>query len=382
MNWKVGVGWFESTPTIEMYVNHVLKNGRLSYGPFSRRLERNFADLHGAKFGVLSNSGTSSLHVALQAMKEHYGWEDGDEVIVPALTFVATVNVVLHNRLKPVLVDVDWRTFNIDPKKLEAAITDRTRCVIPVHLFGQCADMNGVYSNIPAQVRVMEDSCETVLARYRNGGYCGALSEIGCFSFYIAHILTAGVGGISLTNDEMLARKMRSLVNHGRVIEAGGNIDIKPTEWIRQRRFQFETVGHSFRITELEAAVACAQLDDLKKNIEHRNWVAQQLIVGLRQYEDLQLPFTLKGNEHSFMMFPMLYRGNKWALCNHLEKRGIETREMLPLTNQPVYSGLFKEDDYPVAKRVNQHGFYIGSHPGMGYAEVSLVLSAFEEYFN
>jgi perosamine synthetase len=391
MSWRVGVGHFETTPDIRRNVQRVLDTGRLSYGPFSRRLERKFAELHGARYGVLSNSGTASLQIALQAMKELHNWKDGDEVIVPALTFVATVNVILHNRMTPVLVDVDRWTYNLDPTRLEEAVTDRTRCIIPVHLFGQPADMNGIYSTIPAGVRVIEDSCEAVLAKYRNGGMVGSLGDVGCFSFYVAHHLTAGVGGIAVTKDERLSVRMRSLANHGRDVSSGGDMDILPSDMVRRNRFVFSGVGHSARMTEFEAAVAMAQLKGLKDNVAYRQDVARVLTERLKPYTwdgmrgsdwQLQLPTISRGNSHSFMMYPIIYTGDKWELCEYLEDRGIETREMLPLTNQPVYRGLFRERDYPVAEYINKHGFYIGCHPGIKPVDVVYMGDVFEEFLN
>jgi len=136
---QIGSGGGVVTPYAKKLVNRVLDSGRLSYGPYLQRFEKDFAKYHGRKFGVTSSSGTSALLVALQALKEIDGWKDGDEVIVPALTFIATSNVVLQNNLKPVFVDVDLKTANIDPSKIEEKITKRTRAIIPVHLFGLSA---------------------------------------------------------------------------------------------------------------------------------------------------------------------------------------------------------------------------------------------------
>src|SRR3712207_6174410 len=181
-----------------------------------RRFEQEFAELHGCRFGVMSNSGTSSLQVALQALKERHGWEDGDEVIVPAVTFVATSNIVLHNRMTPVFVDVLPDTYNIDPARIEARITERTRAIVPVHLFGLPADMDPILELARAHdLKVIEDSCEAMFATYR-GRPVGSFGDVACFSTYVAHFLVTGVGGLGTTNDGELAVAMRSLINHGR----------------------------------------------------------------------------------------------------------------------------------------------------------------------
>jgi len=396
MSWRVGVGHFETTPVMRAYVDSVLDSGRLSYGPMSKKLEARFAKMHDCEYGVLSNSGTSSLQVALQAMKEYYKWPDGAEVIVPAVTFVATVNIVLHNNLKPVLVDVDPYTYNMDPDRVHEAITDDTVCILPVHLFGQSADIKRIVYKVPTRIRLLEDSCESVLATH-HGEKVGSMGDVGCFSFYIAHLLTAGVGGIATTNNGELAELMRSLVNHGRQIDSGGDIDIEASDYVRQSRFRFERVGHSYRITELEAALALAQLDRLPIDIATRQLNARRLYNGLDKFSwnemqssgyFLQLPRTSQGNTHSFMMFPIIYAGagqagrDKWKLCAWLEDHGIETREMLPLTNQPVYKDLFNEDAYPVAKTINEQGFYLGCHPGMTNGDIEFIIELFDQYFS
>ena len=172
--------------------------------------------MHGCRFGVLSNSGTSALHVAVAALKEIHGWADGDEVIVPAVTFVATINVVIHNNLTPVLVDVDPHYYELDPDGVENAVTARTRAMIPVHLFGQPCDMDPLMDIARRHdLRVIEDSCETMVAKYK-GRTVGSFGDIACFSTYVAHLLTTGVGGLNTTNSPEYAVSLRSLINHGR----------------------------------------------------------------------------------------------------------------------------------------------------------------------
>jgi perosamine synthetase len=385
MRQRIGVGDFQTTPKMRELVNQVLDSGRLSYGPFSRKLERRFAEMHGCKYAVLSNSGTSSLQVALQTLKELHGWRDGDEVIVPAVTFVATVNVVLHNRLKPVLVDVEPDFYGIDVTKISQAFTHNTVAAIPVHLFGMPCDMDGVVRRIPLKnVKIIEDSCESVLAVHRHR-HVGAWGDIACFSSYAAHILVTGVGGIATTNNPDYAAKMRSLVNHGRDgIYISIDDDDEFDKEVVSRRFNFESIGHSFRITELEAALAVAQLDDLPANIAQRQANAAYLSDGLRQFEDrLQLPAIRPHTSHSFMMYPIVLReGDKWDLCHFLEERGIETREMLRLTDQPCYKGLWNPDDYPVAKWLNEQGYYVGCHLGLTRDDLDCIIEAHGEYFS
>lgn len=384
MKKTIGVGTWECSPRERELINKVLDSGRLSYGPYSRQFEKEFAAVHGSQYGVLSNSGTSSLQVALQAMKEIHKWSDGDEVIVPAVTFVATANIVLHNRMTPVLVDVDPLTYNMDVDKLHEVITDKTRAIIPVHLFGQPAEMGWFEMFKTKSIKVIEDACESAFASLY-GKPVGSWGDIGCFSTYVAHLLTTGVGGVAVTNDPDYAAKMRSIVNHGR----DGiyiDIDTDASSEVIERRFKFDTIGHSFRITEFESALGVAQLEDWEDMIAIRNANAESLTEMLEEADAtdfIQLPTTIYGAGHSWMMYPIVVKNeSKWGLVEHLESCGIETREMLPLTNQPCYKGMWNEDDFPVAKKINESGFYVGCHQGLNNNDMIEIAERILEYFN
>lgn len=384
----IGVGGVRLGANAERYVSEVLSSRRFSYGPFVQRFEQAMAGAHGVRFAIMSNSGTSSLQVALQAMKERAGWGDGDEVIVPAITFVATANIVIHNRMRPVFVDVDPDYYELDPSKIEAAITPRTRAIIPVHLFGQPCDMDPILEIARRRgLRILEDSCETMFARYK-GRSVGTFGDAAAFSTYIAHIISTGVGGLSLTDDTDLAVRMRSLINHGRdsiyiSIDDSKNKTTEQMKMVIARRFSFTNLGHSFRATELEGALGLAQIEEAEAMISARRAIAARLTEGLAGLgEHLRLPRIRSGCEHSFMMYPVvLRRDSKARVTQALEERGIETRDMLPLVNQPVYHHLFgtREQDYPVAHEINQMGFYIGSHPEITEADIQHVIGSFHE---
>src|SRR5208282_5840813 len=184
MKRQISVGGLKFGPREKKYLQQVIRSNRISYGPFSQKFEQHFAKAHGCRFGVFCNSGTSALHIALAALKERHGWQDDDEVLVPAVTFVATANIVFHNRMRPVFVDVDRATYNMDPALIEEKITPRTRAIIPVHLTGLPCDMDPIL-DIAARrnLRVIEDSCETVFGDY-HGRKVGSMGDIGCFSTY------------------------------------------------------------------------------------------------------------------------------------------------------------------------------------------------------
>ncbi len=387
---EINVGGLKIGAREKRYLNQVIRSNRLSYGPFSRKFEAAFAKAHDCRFAFFCNSGTSALHIALAALKEEHGWADGDEVIVPAVTFVATANIVLHNRMTPVFVDVDPRTYNIDPALIEAKITPKTRAIIPVHLMGLPADMDEVREIARKySLKLIEDSCETVFARYK-GRKVGSLSDIACFSTYVAHYIVTGVGGFATTNDPKLAVRLRSLMNHGRdsiyfQIDDDKGLKGEKLREVVAKRFSFVSVGHSFRATEFEAALGLAQLEEKDKIVKARQGIAKKLSSALKDLEDvIQLPYTPPDREHMFMLYPIIVRGgDKRGLVNFLEERGVETRDLLPLINQPIYVRMFGELEsrFPVAKHLNHAGFYVGCHQYINQKDIDYLAATVRAYF-
>jgi len=297
----------------------------------------------------------------------------------------------LHNRLNPVFVDVDKNYYEIDSSLIESKITPKTRAIIPVHLFGQPCDMDPICTLAKKyNLKIIEDSCETMFASYK-GRRVGSLGDIGCFSTYMAHLLTTGVGGISITNNADYAARMRSLLNHGRdsiyiSIDDDKNVANNRKKEIIERRFKFVDIGHSFRLTELEGALGVAELENWENIISSRRKNARYLIDNFKSLEDeIQLPRIRKGCEHSYMMFPIVLKNDsKQKLVSFLEKNGIETRDMLPLINQPIYSNMFhiKRGDYPVADWINNGGFYIGCHQGLSQDDLDYIVATVKSFFS
>lgn len=381
---QLGVGFIEIKDTDRQYVNQVLDTGRLSYGPFTKKFEEEFAKAHNVKYAIFCNSGTSALQVALHALKLKYGYQDGDEVIVPALTFVATTNIVLQNGMKPVLVDVDPLYYELDENLIEKAITPRTKVILPVHIGGLPCNMTKIMEIAKRHnLQVIEDSCETMFAK-QSGQKVGSFGDIGCFSTYVAHILTTGVGGFVITNSEELATYCKSLFNHGRnniylsIDDDKGKTQSELKE-IVSKRFQFEHIGYSYRATEFESAIGLAQIERYKENVSKRKENATYLYEGLKDLP-LGLPTERLDADHVYMFYPLVAEDRN-ELCNYLEEHGIETRYLLPLTNQPVYKDLFNEDDYPVAKMLNEHAFYIASHPGLTKDDLDYIIRIFKEFY-
>ena len=391
---KIGVGCASVTDLEKKYVLDALDNQRLSQGKYVQQFERKFAEVHDQKYGVMCNSGTSALHLALETLKEVDGWNEKTEVLVPAITFIATSNAVLHAGMKPVFVDVDEKTYNIDPRQIEKHITENTKCIIPVHAFGMPCDMDAVGEIAKKHgLRVVEDCAESHFAKY-NGKPVGGMSDISCFSTYVAHTIATGIGGVVCTSDRRFQEILRSLVAHGRactcevcIAADGKSVCPKRMETDLDRRFCFERIGYSYRVGEIEGALGLAQIERREEIMKKRNDNAVFLINGLEKHEDvLQLPRHMENVEHTYMMFPIVLKkgcGIEYKdFVKYLEGCNIETRPMLPLLNQPIYLKIFGnlEPEYPVAAHIDHNGFYIGCHHEVTKEQLEYIIECIDMY--
>ena len=347
-----------------------LNQNRLTYGRWQQEFETRFASLHGRKYACFVNSGTDALRLGLLAMKEHYGWPDGSRVLVPAVTFVATFNIVVQSGLTPVLCDVNLDDYGIEPM----GATEDCVAIIPAHLCGHVAPKRW-----NDHVRVLADSCETM---FMPGCADGAVSA---FSTYTAHLITTGVGGLALADDPLLARIIRSLANHGRSgVYTGIDAPLGKAE-IMSARFNFERLGYSSRGTEIQAAIGCAELDEWPRNIHRRQRVASALRVGLEG-----LPLVVprwSAWDSAWMMFPIRTqtRIQRDTLVTYLEMNGIETRPLLPLTSQPYIQKMYPAADldaaFPNAHIVNETGLYVASHQYLTYDDIDYMVSVFRKFY-
>lgn len=389
---KIGQGYISISPLEKEYIRQVLDSNRLSAGPFTKQFESQFAARHGCKHAVMLNSGTSALHVSVAVLKELGGWVDGDEVLVPASTFIASSNVILHNNLAPVFVDIDPKTYNLDPHEIERHLTQRTRAIMPVHLYGQPCDMDRILEISRRHgLKVVEDSCECMFTNF-DGRPVGSLGDLGCFSTYVAHILTTGVGGLITTNNEDYAVACRSMMAHGRdPIYLKIDDDDRLEDPARRRavvsgRFNFIRLGHSFRSTELEAALGLGQLAVADQIMAARRQNAAAITRRLGHLSKwLQLPEVAPRKEHAFMMYPIVCKSgvDRDRLVDHLEEK-IETRPMMPVLSQPIYRKIFGEtleDRYPVAKWVTRNGFYLPCHPGLTPEDIETIGQTLDAFF-
>jgi len=348
-DWKVS--WKQ-----KRLVNKVLKSGRLTYGPITEKLEEKFAELHDWGYVLFTSSGTDALKIAIHAMKDKYGWKDGDEILIPAVTFVATMNVVVMNNLVPVLVDIDQDTLNIDPAKMKQSMTNRTRAIIPVHLLGRPADMQRIIASAKKNnLKVIEDSCEMMGIDYEPRG------DVACYSTYLAHLVTTGVGGFIATNDKKLATTMRSMMFHGRD-ESYLNIDdiADPSA-----HYKFPRFGYSDRLTELEAALGLVELDSLAEIIKTRQFNAS--LLGPTE------------PNHAYMFYP-IFAEDRDDLASYLADHDIQTRQIMPLTNQPIAQKYLKNKKFPRATFVNNHGLLLPCHQYLSDKQIKYVVQTIKEF--
>ena len=330
------------------YITDAVLSGWISsQGKYINQFEEKFASFCGTKYAVSVSNGTVALHIALTAL----GIGPGDEVIVPALTFVATANVVRHCHAEPVFVDVSRGNWNIDPDLIEAAITPHTKAIIPVHLYGQPCDMDRIMS-IAARhnLWIVEDAAEAHGAIY--GGQCvGAIGNMGCFSFYGNKIITTGEGGMVVTNDPVLNEKLRLLRDHG---------------MSRTRRYWHDVVGFNYRMTNLQAAIGVAQLERWDQIIAAKeriqNWYDTQI-----DHNHFETARPLPKSRAVCWLYTLMLKVGvdekmRDILLEKLKSLNIDCRPVFyPIPAMPPYFSDNWEQSYPVTSWISNRGFSLPS---------------------
>ena len=270
-------------------VREPIQSGWITQGPKVLEFERAFASRHRVSHAIAVSNCTTGLHLALLAL----GIGPGDEVIVPAFTWVSTANAAIYCGAKPVFVDID-ASFNIDPEKIASAVTGRTKALVAVHLFGLCADMDAVRSALPSHVRIIEDAACAAGASYR-GRSAGTLASIAAFSFHPRKSITTGEGGMLTTSDEPLAERLRVLRNHGMgALPAGAPLS---------QMAPVEVVGYNYRLTDIQAAIGLVQLKKLDTFIAERSKWASFYKSRLGCLEWLRLPDEPADGVHAWQSY-------------------------------------------------------------------------------
>jgi perosamine synthetase len=339
-----------------------LRQGELSglFGETIPRFEREFAAYCGCKHGIAVSSGTSALQLAVAAA----GIGPGDEVLISASTNIATALAVIHNGAIPVPVDAEALTWNLDLNRIGQLVTERTRAIIPVHLFGHPVDMDGLMEIARRyDLLVIEDCAESHGATCR-GRMTGSFGDMGCFSFYANKVITTGEGGMVTTNDDRLAERLRLLRNLA----------------FTQPRFRHEEAGYNFRMTGYQAAMGLAQLGKIEKIIAEKRRVAHTYDRYLRDIDGLQLPSEAAWARNVYWMYAVVVHPSfgmtRDQLIEWLREYEIDTRTFFcPMNQQPCLQRIpgFRSTPCPVADRLWETGLYLPSTHTLSEKSIEMI---------
>lgn len=339
----------------------VLKSGFIAQGPEVAEFERKFAEYVGTEHAVATSSGTTALHLALLSL----GIEKGDEVITTPFSFAATGNSILYVGAKPVFVDIDPQTYNLDPKKIEEAVNDKTKAIMPVHLYGQPADMNPIKQIAEAHdLWIIEDAAQAHGAIYNNQ-MVGSLGDMACFSFYPTKNITTGEGGMITTDSGELADSARILRAHG-----------------ESERYTHVVLGYNFRMTDIAAAIGLVQLKRLNDFNNSRIENAEYLTMHIDKIDGIKPPYVMDGVRHVFHQYTLrVENGKRDNLKDFLTENGIGTGVHYPKTiyNQKLYHDLDIEGNCPQAEKATSEVLSIPVHPGLSVEDLEEIATILEE---
>lgn len=337
-----------------------------SEGPFVAAFEERMAETVGRRYGIALCNGTAALEVAVSALE----LQPGDEVIMPTFTIISCAAAIVRRGCIPILVDSDPATWNMDVSQIEAKITNRTKAIMVVHIYGLPVDMEPII-NIATQykLKIIEDSAEMHGQTYK-GQPCGSFGEISTLSFYPNKHITTGEGGMVLTDDEKLAERCRSL----------RNLCFQP-----QKRFVHEELGYNFRMTNLQAALGLAQIERLSEFVDRKRRMGKKYTELLSVVSALELPIakTIYA-ENIYWVYGVILKEQSGVdaeeMMRRLSQRGIGTRPFFwPMHEQPVFKKmrLFNKEDYPVAERMARRGFYLPSGMALTEGQIEEVCNVF-----
>jgi dTDP-4-amino-4,6-dideoxygalactose transaminase len=355
-----------------------IESGWLTQGPKVAAFEEAFAQRHQVKHAIAVTSATTGLHLALAALEIG----PGDEVIVPAFTWVATANVVIYCGATPVFVDVDRITFNIDLKDLARRVTPRTKAIIPVHLFGLCADIDAVRSDIRPDIKIVEDAaCAAGAALHDRPA--GSLGDLGVFSFHPRKSITTGEGGMVTTNDDHLAEQVKRMRNHGASVSEEER-HRGPRPYLLP---EFEMLGFNYRMTDLQGAVGLVQLTKLDRFIDERAKMAAKYRKDLADLHWLRMPEEPSEGRHAWQacvtyVDPITAPMPRNQIMEALQQQGIATRPGTHAVHMLKYYrqrfGL-RPEDYPGARDCDQNTMAIPLHNKLSPDDYEYVVSALRQ---
>jgi perosamine synthetase len=351
------------------YVTQVLKTPNLSLGPKLVEFETKMAKFIGVKHAVAVNSGTSALHLIIKSL----GIKDGDEVITTPFSFISSANCILFERAKPIFVDIDPLTLNIDVNRIEEKITAKTRAILAVDVFGYPADWDRL-ERITQQHRLqlIEDSCEALGAEYK-GKKAGTFGEAATFAFYPNKQMTTGEGGVITTDNKILAATCRSLRNQGRT---------DSDEWLEHER-----LGYNYRLSDINCALGIAQMERIGELLAKRERAARMYDARLKDWPEAAIPFSSPGVKRGWFVYVIVLadgysRDNRDRILAGLRKRGIGCGNYFtPIHLQPFYVKLFgfKPGDFPITERVSVRTIALPFYGNLGEAEIDFVVQNLKE---
>jgi dTDP-4-amino-4,6-dideoxygalactose transaminase len=393
---RIPFGTVTITERSKALIMEALNSNRVSSGKLVREFEKRFAGLVGTKEAVAVSTGTDADALALAVLYD-FGAKRSDEIIVPALSFVATGNSVLQAGFIPTFVDIDRRTLNIDPNKIEEKITEKTRVIMPVHLMGKPANMDPILDIAKKyHLYVIGDAAEAHGAMYK-GRNIGTLGDMAAYSTYLAHIITTVEGGVVVTDRSDFAEILRSLRSHGRACKCESCVLNISSGYCTKRfqdgdgidiRFQFERIGFSSKMNELEAAIGLGNLDIFDEIFQKKRKNLLAMIERFGMFEEYLYTITEEPYEkigpHAFPV--ILKEGAPFTrnqLVDFMEKNGIDTRSLfLSMPTQcPGFGFLnYQMGDFPNAEYIGENGLHIGVHQDIGQEEIEYVTNTIAEF--
>ena len=346
-------------------VKEVLKSGILASGPKTKAFEKEYAKYIGVEHAIAVTNGTVALDVTLKALKI----SPGDEVITSAFSFIASGNCILFQHAKPVFADIDPKTFNMDPSDVAEKITSRTKTLIPVHMFGQPANMNALKEIAEDnRIALVGDAAQAHGAQYKEQK-TGSIGNAGCFSFYATKNMTAGEGGIITTNDGILAGKARLLINHG-----------------QSRKYYHDLLGYNYRMTEMCAAIGSIQLKKLDAFNMKRIENASLLSNGIDKIQGLTAPTVDEDVKHVFHQYVIRVEDDfplgRDELAKQLIQKGIgvAVHYPLPIYEQPLYKKLgYSSTVCPFTEEACSQVLSLPVHPLVDREDIGYILNALED---
>ena len=359
-------------------VVETLESGWLTTGRKVKSFEDDFARYVGSKHAVAVNSGTAALHLALDAI----GIREGDEVIVPAMTFAATAEVVLYFKAQPILVDCQRDTLNLDPTQIDAAITSKTKAIIPVHFGGQPCEMDQILDIAKKHnLRVIEDAAHALPAIH-NGHKVGGIGDITCFSFYATKTITTGEGGMATTENSEWAERMRMMSLHGISHDAWKRYT-KEGSWY----YEILYPGFKYNLTDIAAAIGIEQLKKCNEFWEARQRIAMNYAKAFADLQEIQLPSCRNGVQHAWHLFVIQLnlerlRINRNQFIEALREKEIGTSvHFIPLHLHPYYRDKFgyKPEDFPNASEAFERIVSLPIYPKMNEGNVRDVIVAMRQ---